>query len=751
MQKKEQAAIAMKKSLIGVFLLYFLVASAQDRFFPPLVEGGDFIIDGYLNEGVWSQAATVPFDIEFSPANNEAARKETTAYIAYSSTHLFVGVYAKHDPNAIRASIRPRDDRNIWNDDVVLLRIDPYADARFNIGLAVNALGSQFDVKQVNALSDDKRYDSTFNVNFESSGVIVEDGYQIEMKIPFSEIPFPNGTDQLWRINFYRRYVDNGNIIEVSSQIRDRNNSCVVCQTTDELYLKGIEIDKRLEFLPYVSSNLSGERQRPSSTIDYGDLNANVGLGLNLDINKNTSWELTLNPDFSQVEADVTQIDVNSSFSLQYPERRPFFNRGTDLLNFADGAFYSRSIVNPSVASKILSQGRKSRLLLLSALDKNSPYLVGGEDRSYLGEGGQSVVNVFRYQYLFNPQSRIGGVMMNRFYDGGGFGHLFGVDGLFLLNQNWRLSFELFKNTNQEPVQDWITTDAEIRGKTIALDGDRLNGDAFYIQLYRKTEFWRSYLYYRNISPQYRADVGFAVKNNRRWGTFYHQYLNILNKPGIQEFGFGTKIDLVYTFDDLYKNFSVDLFASLKTYGQTEIRYTLDYDARKTFLNIPFKHLGTHTLSIDGAPSERFNFRTKFDLGKDLSVNEEVPEVGRLRTAFMTLSFQLNEKFTVNPSLRYSQLERLSGGGDYFNGSIARMNLRYQFSPAFNVRLIAEKNSFTNQFFIQPLIQWNPNPSTIFYLGGNQNTVEQIDDLQFQLFQFNRTQYFFKFQYLIGL
>ena len=741
----------MKKSLIGVFLLYFLVASAQDRFFPPLVEGGDFIIDGYLNEGVWSQAATVPFDIEFSPANNEAARKETTAYIAYSSTHLFVGVYAKHDPKAIRASIRPRDDRNIWNDDVVLLRIDPYADARFNIGLAVNALGSQFDVKQVNALSDDKRYDSTFNVNFESSGVIVEDGFQIEMKIPFSEIPFPNGTDQLWRINFYRRYVDNGNIIEVSSQIRDRNNSCVVCQTTDELYLKGIKIDKRLEFLPYVSSNLSGERQRPSSTIDYGNLNANVGLGLNLDINKNTSWELTLNPDFSQVEADVTQIDVNSSFSLQYPERRPFFNRGTDLLNFADGAFYSRSIVNPSVASKILSQGRKSRLLLLSALDKNSPYLVGGEDRSYLGEGDQSVVNVFRYQYLFNPQSRIGGVMMNRFYDGGGFGHLFGVDGLFLLNQNWRLSFELFKNTNQEPVQDWITTSAEIRGKTIALDGDRLNGDAFYIQLYRKTEFWRSYLYYRNISPQYRADVGFAVKNNRRWGTFYHQYLNILNKPGIQEFGFGTKIDLVYTFDDLYKNFSVDLFASLKTYGQTEIRYTLDYDARKTFLNIPFKHLGTHTLSIDGAPSERFNFRTKFDLGKDLSVNEEVPEVGRLRTAFMTLSFQLNEKFTVNPSLRYSQLERLTGGGDYFNGSIARMNLRYQFSPAFNVRLIAEKNSFTNQFFIQPLIQWNPNPSTIFYLGGNQNTVEQIDDFQFQLFQFNRTQYFFKFQYLIGL
>ena len=203
--------------------------------------------------------------------------------------------------------------------------------------------------------------------------------------------------------------------------------------------------------------------------------------------------------------------------------------------------------------------------------------------------------------------------------------------------------------------------------------------------------------------------MGFAVKNNRRWGTFYHQYLNILNKPGIQEFGFGTKL-IWSTPSMICIRTLVLIFCLPQNLWANRNTLHLGLRCAKNFLNIPFKHLGTHTLSIDGAPSERFNFRTKFDLGKDLSVNEEVPEVGRLRTAFMTLSFQLNEKFTVNPSLRYSQLERLTGGGDYFNGSIARMNLRYQFSPAFNVRLIAEKNSFTNQFFIQPLIQWNPNP-----------------------------------------
>jgi len=75
----------------------------------------------------------------------------------------------------------------------------------------------------------------------------------------------------------------------------------------------------------------------------------------------------------------------------------------------------------------------------------------------------------------------------------------------------------------------------------------------------------------------------------------------------------------------------------------------------------------------------------------------------------------------------------------------------FQFSNEFNVRLVSQKNTFTDQFFIQPLVQWNPNPSTIFYLGGNQNTIEEIEGAHFQLLQFNQTQFFFKFQYLIGL
>ena len=80
----------------------------------------------------------------------------------------------------------------------------------------------------------------------------------------------------------------------------------------------------------------------------------------------------------------------------------------------------------------------------------------------------------------------------------------------------------------------------------------------------------------------------------------------------------------------------------------------------------------------------------------------------------MALNFQVNDNLTINPSIRYSRLEKTNGLGNYFEGSIARLNLRYQFSNEFNVRLVSQKNTFTDQFFIQPLVQWNPNPSTIF-------------------------------------
>jgi len=741
---------------VGKFILLMLMthyALGQNQYEPQKSLASQIILDGVLSEGEWENATPIPLDYEVNPGNNSPAQKKTIAYLTYTDTHLYVGIHAFDRPENVRANVRSRDDFNMFlQDDVVSISFDTYADGRNNYILVANPFGSQFDVRAINAVTDEQRYDGSFNMDFETAGSIVSDGFQVEYKIPFSSLPFPNGTDQKWHFKLGRKYYNEKNVeVEVQNLPFDRDNPCEVCQTTEVLLLKDITIEKRVELLPYVAGNLSGQKPSQQASLKYDPFKPNAGLGLNLDLNKNSGLEITLNPDFSQVEADVTQIDVNSSFALEYPERRPFFNRGTDIVNFTDGAFYSRSINNPLLSTKLLSQAKKSRIYFLTAIDQNSPYQIAGEDRSYLGQGGQSFVNVFRYQRLVNKNTRLGLVSTNRYYKEGGYGNLFGTDGWFLISKNWRLTYELLANFNQEPEAHWIETEDQIQGRSVALNKEKYGGSAVYLQLYRNTEHWKSYFFYRDISPEYQANVGFVVKNNRRWGTVFHEYRNFINKKGLQFFSIGTKADLNYTFQNYLKAVSIDGIFSLRTYLNTTIQYTYDWDIFKNYLGKNYRNVGKSELILRNNPSESFSLMIRSTFGRDLAYNEENPEVGKEFTVFAMPSFQLGDKLNLSPSIRYASLKEMNSPNRYFEGAITRFSARYQFTNFFSIRLISEYNSFADKFFIQPLVQWNPNPSTVFYVGGNQNSLEDFNDEFYSPFRVDQTQFFLKFQYLIGL
>lgn len=742
-------------SAIGIIFIFHIsqFTSGQEQYHPDKTKDNTIILDGKIEVEEWKNATQIPLSFEVNPGNNSPAKKKTIGYITYTDTDLYIGIHAFDEPKNIRASIRSRDDFSMYlQDDIVSIRFDTFADGRNNYILVANPFGSQFDVRAINAVTDDDRYDGSFNMDFETEGSIVSDGFQVEFKIPFASLPFPNGKNQKWHFNLGRKYFNENNVeVEVQSQRFDRNNPCEVCQTTQELILDNITIKKRVELLPYIAGNLTGKRPEQRAEIDYNSFKPNTGLGLNLDLSKNSGLELTLNPDFSQVEADVTQIDVNSSFALEYPERRPFFNRGTDIVNFTDGAFYSRSINNPLISSKLLSQGKNSRIYFLTALDQNSPYQIAGEDRSYLGQGGRSFVNVFRYQRLVNKNTRLGIFTTNRYYQEGGYGNLFATDGWFLISKNWRLTYELLLNFNEEPQANWITSEDTIRGRSVALNQEKYTGSAFYFQLYRNTEHWKSYFFFRNINPEYQANVGFVVKNNRRWGTLYHEYQNFINKKGLQFFSIGTKADLNYTFQNYLKAISIDGILSVRTFLNTVIDYTYDWDIFKNFLGRNYRNVGKSELNIRNNPSESFSLMLRSTFGKDLAYNEENPEIGREFTLLFMPSFQLGNKFRLSPSIRYARLKNLETNEDYFRGAISRFSARYQFNNFFSVRIISEYNSFADRFFIQPLIQWNPNPATVFYIGGNQNSLQDYNDEFYSPFRVDQTQFFLKFQYLIGL
>ena len=172
------------------------------------------------------------------------------------------------------------------------------------------------------------------NFDYQTLGRYTDFGYEVEFIIPFSSIPFPNGKNQSWKIKVSTNYRDNtkqGVTARVYSSRIDRDNTCVLCQNDHTIVMNDIKIDKVFNILPYVSTNVIGNRDKYYDRVNYDTPEINYGIGLNLDLSKNLSFEATLNPDFSQVEADVTKIDVNSPTAINYPEQRPFFNKGIDI------------------------------------------------------------------------------------------------------------------------------------------------------------------------------------------------------------------------------------------------------------------------------------------------------------------------------------------------------------------------------------------------------------------------------------
>lgn len=730
-------------SLVLVLSFIFFHLQAQKIYEPSKIDDDLISIDGVINQKEWEQAIKIDLNFETEPGYNIKPVVSSTGYILYSDLNIYLRLDA-FTRETVRASVRKRDDFGIFNDDVFGVVIDTYGDGRNNLFIGANPYGSQIDVRVLNSIMEESRYQISYDIEYESSGSINGNSYHIEMKIPFSSLPFPSGKDQKWKFKFFRKYID----YEIESSKSDRDNSCITCQFDDEILFKNIKIDKKFDLIPYITSSIEGSNTSSRNKIKYGKVKNNVGLSLNAELSKTLSLELAINPDFSQVEADVTQIDANSAFSLSYPEKRPFFNKGIDILKLNNPdlqPFYSRSINDPAFALKLLNQGKKSRLFYLSSLDNNSPYLIAGKDRSYFGEGKKSFVNVLRYQRLLNNGSKIGFLSTSRYYDGGGYGNLFAIDGLFQLTKNIRFSFDLIKNLNEEPINDWVESDDYFNGYSVSLDGEKFNGNGVFVGLSRTTENWHSYLGYKYIDPEYRADVGFAVKNDRKWLTYFQSYSSFRDKGFLQNISYSLKYDMLHNFDNQLDVISLDGKVSASFKGNTNIGITHDYDFVSYYLDKKYSNYGSTRIGISTSPIELISFDSNISFGKDVAYNDENPELGKELNLRVNIRLQLNNNLSINNIYSFSKLKEISTDEFYYKGFINRFDTKYQFSKFIGLRLATEYNDFSESIFLQPLFEWTPNPFTIFYIGGNQNLIKD------QEYYTDRSQFFVKFQYLISL
>jgi hypothetical protein len=719
----------MYKPLLSLLLLFSLFIQAQ-KVLPEF--------DGVVSPEEWDGAETFKIDYEIDPGNNVPSPHLTEVFITYSETDLYVGFIAYADMANLRSSVRNRDEG--YRDDNVLIGIDTYGDGRYMVSLGANPEGNQLDLKLLSTGQDDVSYD----VNFDSKASKHEDSYHVELKIPFSVLQFKQAPELKWKIMLYRStFTENNRSQNINFPI-DLNNPCLPCQTPTEITLQNIKSKNRVNLLPYVYGGLEGTT--PEGTLDYGKPNGTVGLSGLFDLNNITSLEYAINPDFSQVEADVSQITANNTFAIFFQERRPYFNEGNDIIETRLNTVYTRSINKPLLSTKLISQGENQRFYWLTAYDEASPYLIAGENRSYFGEGTASFSNIFRYQRTYEQGTNIGFLTTNRIFKSGGYGHTLGVDGRYRFKKSYTASFEFNKSILLEPNTDWIEETDRIRDKNTQLDGEKLNGDALYFSLQRNTKHWNTELEYEQYSPHFQTPLGFVTQNSVRFLDIFHGYQHFFDKEDfVKQLGIYVGSEINYNYDNFRKLLDFGTAMYIQLSGNIESEISFNYTVNEEFEGFIGENMPEFSIFASYNPSEAVRLGVFTRVGEALRYDSDNPAVGDNFFIGTFNNFQITPKLRISPSLRYSQLKNKEDGSLYFSGFIARSTINYQFNPNFSFRLIGEFNDFDKIFFLQPLLKWNPNPFTIFYIGGT-NGYSRIEEGN--RYGIENSQLYVKFQYL---
>jgi hypothetical protein len=531
------------KIFSAVFFASPLVAGAEEfqPIFNPTIEvrrmNSSVELDGKLDDSGWINASRLTNFVERYPGKNLQPAVRTEAMITYDDDHLYVAFYCFDDPSRIRATMAQRD--QFEGDDNVVLLIDTYGNAAWAYEFFVNPYGVQRD----NLWSRITDEDPGFDLIWKSAAVITDSGYQVEMAIPFASMRFPNKDAQVWKVDFWRNHPRESHK-QYSWAAYNHDNQCWVCQWGTMTGINNVKPGRGLEILPAMVGSQSGyltDWSNPDSPFKNEDAEAELSLGGKYSISSDFTLEGTYNPDFSQIEADAAQIDVNSTISLLYPERRPFFQEGSDIFRTLFNSFYTRTVNDPQFAAKLTGRVNRYSVGFMSAYDENTPYIIPLEERGILINTGKSAVNVVRATRSFAESNQLGFIVTDRRFEGrgDGYGTVAALDGDIKLTQKYSVIAQYVMSYTREPDDSILS--AELEGvdfddnrHSAALDGESYSGDATIAQLRRRARGWNFTVNYDHVHPSYRTETGYDPWNDYRNVFVYNEY-NIFPAKGVFE------------------------------------------------------------------------------------------------------------------------------------------------------------------------------------------------------------------------
>jgi hypothetical protein len=290
---------------------------------------GPITIDGVLSEAAWQTAGAGGFT-QSDPADGQPASEPTTVWVAFDHDNLYVAArLADSDPARIVGRLGRRDEEveSDWFD----VGIDPYHDRRSGYYFGINPSGSIQD----GAISNDEEIDETWDGIWESAARIDDAGWTVEIRVPFDQIRFKRKDVYVWGIQF-QRIVKRKNE-ETHFAWVPKEESGLASRFAELTGLAGIAAGRRLEVAPFALSEAAFAPEEPGDPYRTGSaFDANAGFDLLGGLSSNLTLNLSVNPDFGQVEVDPAVINVTDQ-ETYYEEKRPFFIEGAGIYDFGRG------------------------------------------------------------------------------------------------------------------------------------------------------------------------------------------------------------------------------------------------------------------------------------------------------------------------------------------------------------------------------------------------------------------------------
>lgn len=685
-------------------------------------------VDGALDEAAWQEAQVVALAYETQPGENTPAPIATTCRLLYDDERLYVGCNAADPhPDEIRARFTDRD--QAYDGDFVGVRLDPFLDRRRAFEFYVNPLGVQMDLFRDDLAAErhggGDNEDTSWDAIWESAGRITADGYEVELAIPFTSLRFPTGgAVQSWGIGF-ARVQPRRDRLELASEPFDRNRNCSVCQLSTIAGFTGIAPGRHLELDPTLTVQRVETRQQiPDGPLEAGDVDVEGGITATWGVTPDIILSGTLNPDFSQVEADALQLDVNQQFALFYPERRPFFLEGADIFTTPFQIVSTRNVADPDWGAKVTGKRGRSAFGSFLAEDARTSLLIPGSERSALAElPFGSTDAVVRYRRDLGVNSALGVVATSR--EGGDYSNqVAGLDGLVRLGAVDSLRFQALASRTEYP--DEIVEEFD-------QPAGKLADHALYLSYNHDSRDWRLSAAYEDIGRDFRADLGFLPQVDRRYGKALAER-TWWAAPDAHWIRFSLGVDSARTDTqdgDPLERLN-ELWFIFRGRRESSL-FTQVADRERTIGGRRFDELFVEG-EAEIRPSGSLELHLGWNVGDDVDLEELRPATQL--TLSPGLTWEPGRHLRAELEHRYQRLQVEEGW--LFTAQLTELRLVWQFNLRSFARVILQHRDLardadlytapldeqSRRLFSQLLYSYRLNPQTVFYLGYSDTELE---------------------------